>query len=100
MTAAVYAARKRLATLLIAKDLGGQALLTSEIENYMGYQYITGEELAAKFEDQVKQFPIALHLDDGVEQLAVEDQLQSAPNLDSLSAKQFSVITGSGKRFL
>jgi alkyl hydroperoxide reductase subunit F len=99
MTAAVYAARKRLTTLLITKDLGGQALLTSEIENYMGYQYITGEELAAKFEEQVKEFPIALHLDDGVEQLAAEDPQESEEDLGSPPHKQFSVITGSGKRF-
>jgi alkyl hydroperoxide reductase subunit F len=99
MTAAVYAARKRLAVLLIAKDLGGQALWTSEIENYMGYQYITGEELAAKFEDQVKQFPIALHLGDEVEQLGAEGQLRPAADGGGPSARQFSVTTGGGKRF-
>ncbi|KXB00960.1 hypothetical protein AKJ43_03810 [candidate division MSBL1 archaeon SCGC-AAA261D19] len=45
MTAAVYAARKKLDTLVISKDVGGQPLLTSSIENYMGYQGI-GTELA------------------------------------------------------
>ncbi len=99
MTAAVYAARKRLSTLLIAKDLGGQALWTSEIENYMGYQYITGEELAAKFEEQVKQFPINLHLGEGVEKLAAEGQLQPAVDGGNPSARQLLVTTESGKRF-
>jgi len=92
MTAAVYAARKRLATLLVTKDLGGQTLLTSEVENYMGYQYITGAELAAKFEEQVKRFPIALNAGDGVEKLYVEGQPQPA-------GRHFSVITGSGRHF-
>ncbi len=86
MTAAVYAARKRLATLLVSKDLGGQTLVTPEVENYMGYQYITGEELAAKFQEQVKQFPIALDVGDEVEKLATE-------------GGQFSVTTQGGKRF-
>ena len=56
MTAAVYAARKRLDAVLISKDLGGQAMWTGRVENYMGYQYIEGFELMSKFEDQVKQF--------------------------------------------
>ena len=58
MTAAVYAARKRLKTLLVSKDLGGQLLWTAGVENYMGYQFITGPELMMKFTEQVKQFPI------------------------------------------
>ena len=45
MTAAVYAARKRINALLLSKDLGGQPLTTVGIENYMGYQYIEGPEL-------------------------------------------------------
>jgi alkyl hydroperoxide reductase subunit F len=58
MTAAVYAARKRLDAVLISKDLGGQAMWTGRVENYMGYQYIEGFELMSKFEEQVKQFPL------------------------------------------
>jgi alkyl hydroperoxide reductase subunit F len=58
MTAAVYAARKKLNTLLISYDVGGQVLWTTGIENYMGYQFIEGLELIQKFEKQVKQFPI------------------------------------------
>jgi alkyl hydroperoxide reductase subunit F len=58
MTAAVYAARKRLDAVLISKDLGGQAMWTGRVENYMGYQYIEGFELMSKFEDQVKQFQL------------------------------------------
>lgn len=42
MTAAVYSARKRVKTLLLTINIGGQVLLTSEVENYMRYQYIGG----------------------------------------------------------
>jgi NADH-dependent peroxiredoxin subunit F len=58
MTAAVYAARKRLDAVLISKDIGGQPMWTGRVENYMGYQYIEGFELMSKFEEQVKQFPL------------------------------------------
>lgn len=65
MTAAVYAARKRLNALLLSKDLGGQALWTTGVENYMGYQYIEGPELMQKFEEQVKQFPLEQKIGEG-----------------------------------
>lgn len=65
MTAAVYAARKRINALLLSKDLGGQPLWTSRIENYMGYQYIEGPELMHKFEEQVKQFPLEQKIGQG-----------------------------------
>jgi alkyl hydroperoxide reductase subunit AhpF len=45
MTAAVYAARKKLDTLVISKDVGGQTILASGVETYMGYQSISGAEL-------------------------------------------------------
>jgi len=58
MTAAVFAARKKLRTLLIGKEYGGQAARTGEIENYMGFQFVTGWELMKKFEEQVGQYPV------------------------------------------
>ncbi len=58
MSAAVYAARKKLNALLISYDIGGQVLWTAGVENYMGYQFIEGPELMRKFEEQVKQFPL------------------------------------------
>jgi len=70
MTAAVYAARKRLKTLLISEDLGGQVLLTSEVENYMGYQYIEGRQLVNKFKEQVGHFPIDQEIGVEVEKLS------------------------------
>ena len=63
MTAAVYLARKKLSAAIVSKDVGGQVAWTLGIENYMGYQYITGRELTAKFEEQVKQFPMPIVLD-------------------------------------
>src|SRR4030043_1264767 len=58
MTAAVYAARKKLNTLLLSKDIGGQVNWTLGIENYMGYQFVEGPELIDKFHTQVSRFPI------------------------------------------
>ncbi len=86
MTAAIYAARKRLATLLVSKDLGGQVLVTAEVENYMGYQYIEGRELVNKFKEQVSRFPIDQEIGEEVEELSQEKDV-------------FSIFTKSGKKF-
>ncbi len=58
LAGAVYAARKRLQTLLVSVDIGGQLNTTLDIENYLGYQFIEGPELISKFQTQVSQFPI------------------------------------------
>ncbi|WP_371381720.1 NAD(P)/FAD-dependent oxidoreductase [Sporomusa aerivorans] len=60
MTAAVYAARKRMNALIITKEFGGQPMWTMDIENYMGYQFVTGPELMEKFDEQVRKFPIEI----------------------------------------
>ncbi len=62
MTAAVYAARQKANTLLLARDVGGQVNWTLGIENYMGYQFIEGIELIRKFEEQVRKFPIDIEI--------------------------------------
>jgi len=66
ITAAVYAARKKLKTLVITKDVGGQAALSAEIENYTGFQFVTGPELAKKFEEHLKHFDIQALYDPAV----------------------------------
>jgi len=56
LTAAIYAARRGLKTLVLSKDLGGQITRTNEIENYPGFDHITGSELATNFLNQAKKF--------------------------------------------
>jgi len=58
VTAAIYAARKKLKTLFLTKDIGGQIVWTSDIENYPGFKSIKGDELAIKFEEHLKEFEI------------------------------------------
>ncbi|MEK7503087.1 MAG: FAD-dependent oxidoreductase [Patescibacteria group bacterium] len=53
---AVYAARKRLKTLLITESFGGQSVVSDDIQNWIGETHITGFDLAKKFEDHVRSF--------------------------------------------
>jgi alkyl hydroperoxide reductase subunit F len=65
ITAAVYAARKRMELLVITKDIGGQAAWSGDVENYTGYQFISGPELAVKFEEHLRKYNIALKEKEG-----------------------------------
>ncbi|MFV9510612.1 thioredoxin-disulfide reductase [Tepidibacillus sp. LV47] len=57
MTAAVYASRANLKTVMIERGIpGGQMVNTEEIENYPGYDSILGPELANKMLDHAKKF--------------------------------------------
>jgi alkyl hydroperoxide reductase subunit F len=100
MTAAVYAARKRLDTLFISKDLGGQPLWTAGIENYMGYQYIEGSELMEKFEEQVKQFPLEQKIGQEVAALSrVDAGFEVRTDIgESYQAKALVIATGKRPR--
>jgi alkyl hydroperoxide reductase subunit F len=98
MTAAVYAARKKLDTLVISKDVGGQTNLASSVETYMGYHYISGAELMQKFEEQVRQFPIALSIGDEVTTLLVEDTSFAVVTAQGKTFRGKAVIIASGRR--
>ncbi len=98
MTAAVYAARKRLKTLLLSKEMGGQVNWTLGIENYMGYQFIEGPELIRKFEEQVKQFPIDVKVGQGVTRLIRISRGFEAKTDSGETYQAKTVIIATGKR--
>ena len=57
MAAAVYTARAQLNPLIIiGNQLGGQAAITHEIENYPGFLSISGPELMEKMKEQAEHF--------------------------------------------
>ena len=98
MTAAVYAARKRINALLLSKDLGGQPLWTAGIENYMGYQLIEGPELMLKFEEQVKQFPLEQKIGPEAVAMSRTDAGFEVRTGDGESHQAKAVIVATGKR--
>lgn len=97
ITASVYAARKKMEFLVLTHDIGGQAIWSSEIENYTGYQFITGVELAAKFEEHMRQYNIAIHENEPA--IAIE---KSGDHFSVKTAKSVyqarTLVIASGKR--
>jgi thioredoxin reductase (NADPH) len=51
-TAAIYAARRAVKTLVLAKEFGGQAVYASKVENFPGFDLIPGYELMEKIKNQ------------------------------------------------
>jgi len=54
--AAIYAARKRIKTLLVVGDWGGQSGVSSEIQNWIGTPTLSGTELAANLRKHTEMY--------------------------------------------
>ncbi|MFA4842993.1 MAG: FAD-dependent oxidoreductase [Candidatus Omnitrophota bacterium] len=97
ITAAVYAARKKLNLLVVTKDIGGQAAWSGDIENYTGYQFITGPDLSAKFEEHMRKYGIAVAEGEEALEIAKKADLISV-RTDKKSYEAKTVIIASGKK--
>ena len=96
ITAAVYAARKKLDSLVITLDIGGQTAWSGDIENYTGYQFITGPELTLKFQEHMESFGIAVNMPEKVVDLQKEGNLINVTT-DKSKHQAKSVIVATGK---
>jgi thioredoxin reductase (NADPH) len=86
LTAAMYTSRQGLKTLVITKDIGGQALLTNDIENYPPFEHVGGFELMSKFEKQAKSF-------------GAEFEYEEVSSIQEDKIRQFAVETTTGSRY-
>ena len=60
ITAAIYAARRKMKTLVLTIDTGGQLGKITEIENWPGEEKISGTELATKLSRQLQRFELEI----------------------------------------
>jgi thioredoxin reductase (NADPH) len=63
LTAAIYAGRYNLKTIVVAKSIGGTANLAGELENWPGF-IGSGFELMSKFKDQAEKFGSKFYQDE------------------------------------
>jgi len=56
VAAGVYASRKRLKTVFITKDFGGQSSVSEEIQNWIGTPKISGAELSANLKKHLETY--------------------------------------------
>lgn len=86
LSAAIYASRRNLSTLVITKQVGGLMIMTHQVENYPGFNEISGYDLMEKFKDQAKH-------------LNVEFEFGEAQKI-SKEKNQFEVLLDNGKKFI
>lgn len=98
LTAAIYAARKKMNTLVLAKQIGGQSLIASEIENFPGFLEISGAELNKKIREQVKKYGVPIKDGVTIEVIEKKDGIFSV-NTDSGVFESRAVIVASGKTY-
>ena len=101
ITAAIYAARRKLDFLMVTVDIGGQAIWSGDIENYTGYQFITGTELVEKFREHLTQFNLELHENEKVTQVRKEhNAIQVHTEKEKYQAKTTIIASGRTPRNL
>ena len=102
LSAAIYAQRKGLKTIVIGGSAGGQINDTSSVENYPGFPSVSGETLSHKFYDHARSLDIPIQK--GLQAVEVVDQkISKTVKLDTgetIKAKVLIVATGSKHRKL
>lgn len=87
VAAGIYAARKKIRTLLIAESFGGQSITSADVQNWVGTASISGLDLAKNLEEH-------LRAQEGIEIVDSDKVTATSDRGDSLE-----VATANGKTF-
>jgi len=103
VSAGVYAARKKMKTLLITNGFGGQSVVSAGIANWIGTKMISGYDLAKNLEGHLRaQEDIEIIGDDSV--VAVKKIAEgfsiATKNGKTFEAKYILLASGSGRKKL
>ena len=102
LSAAVYAARGGLKTIVFEKMLaGGQITVTDEVENYPGInENLNGFDLADRFKAQAEKFGVTIKTAD-VKEVQEDDKLKKViTDAETYSVKAVIIATGAQPRKL
>jgi alkyl hydroperoxide reductase subunit F len=91
VAAGVYAARKKIKTLLITDTFGGQSLVSNDIQNWIGTKSISGFDLATSLEAHLR-VQESIEIVDG-------ELVASVKGIDGDQKSGFVVATNGGKTF-
>jgi thioredoxin reductase len=85
LAAAIYLARQKVKFLMLTDTVGGQTLMSSDVENYLGFHLIDGPGLVNAFRKHLDDYQGAFELHEGEPVIKVVK-----------TANGFSVATGKG----
>lgn len=98
LSAAIYAARKVLKTLVVGKDIGGQVAWTYDVDNYLGFSHIDTADLIAKFEEHVQKFGVEKLIGVDVTAMELTGKIKKVTVKDGRTYLAKTVIIATGKR--
>lgn len=96
LTAAIYAMRAAMKTVLIEKSIpGGQMAMTDDVENYPGFERIGGAELSMKFAEHAQSFGLEI-VSQEVTAVVPGLEYHTVKLADDTEYKTHAVIIGTG----
>lgn len=101
VAAGVYAARKKIKTLLITEGFGGQSAVSADIQNWIGTKSISGFDLAKSLEEHVRAHDGSIDIIDDDVVTAVTSRADGGYSLATRNGKSFDtkyVLAASGSR--
>lgn len=96
VSAGVYAARKKLKTLLILAEWGGQSIVSEKIYNWIGTPSIGGNELAENFKNHILANAKSEANPDSTLEVKEGEKVN---NIQKISEGIFEIQTESGEKF-
>ena len=104
LTAAIYAAREGIETLVVERStLGGQASITEGLENFPGFpEGLSGAEFAERIVKQARKFDVEILQAQEVDKVSVAEEYRVVHTTDGSEycAKAVLIATGAGYRRL
>lgn len=101
MNAAIYAKRSNLNVLVLEKDTpGGKLNSIKEIQNYLGYDHISGPELATNFYRHFRSLNIPMKREEVLELTTEGNKKIIKTDQNKYKAKAVIVATGRGQKKL
>jgi NADH-dependent peroxiredoxin subunit F len=97
LTAGMYCARQGLRTAVVGGEIGGQAGWAGKIENYLGWQAVTGPELVAAFREHVAAFDVECFEGQLVNALVPDDDRFDVYTREGTTFTTRAVIIATGK---
>lgn len=103
LTAGIYASRKKMNAVILTKQIGGQSLMTDSIENYPGFEKISGFELINKMKKQIDNYGMPVKEGVEIEKIEKKDDgifLIKTKTGEEFETKTIIIATGKAQRRL
>lgn len=97
LAAGIYSARAGLATAIVAGKVGGQASQAHRIENFIGWNLISGPDLVARFREHVGHFDVDCFEGQLVNALVPEDGAFTLYTREGTMLRGRKVIIATGR---